>query len=475
MKDWEERLYALTEWCINEDRFDILNLYLKLSNKAADWIKNKKYGISAGDTFYVPRENGTKLKFTFYQGTTQLETVNNGLDNNYILISKTDSYKKEYSAIHQLEKELKSEKKGLGLPAPDNMYDLCADLNQGDTITFEGKNTYCCIKKDHRYLTLLKTFTGDIKNVSAKTFKHMEKVVIDYSKDSDRQDLFSQNRITSSGAIVTKVTSGSFAQEYINKLYSELQPGKTKKLKWGPINVLARRRRIGKGLVWYLDGEKTEEPVVKNIIGYFNNAPFETEFKRNNRNLKTNFDDLQCLETIKQMGAKTDFSSVYLMLCNYVANNHQSVSVDLKTFAPDNNGNYLAQGFAFQEIDGQVNVFALHYENNDFNNEVTNMKEIDIKEFVSFCNRVNEHNKTYLLDSVIKEIQQTYNTEELTANQIAVANRYVENKQSQNPLFTDKNVKKGTLEDLINGYANTSKEGSNHEPLEQSDFFINER
>ena len=45
MPDWEKALYVLTEECINEDRFNILNLYLKLSNSAANWIQNKKYGI----------------------------------------------------------------------------------------------------------------------------------------------------------------------------------------------------------------------------------------------------------------------------------------------------------------------------------------------------------------------------------------------------------------------------------------------
>ena len=474
MKDWEEHLTVLTERCIATDRFDILGLYLKLSNTAANWIADKTYDIKDGASFFVNRENGTKLEFIFYSDTTELWQRMDGDSQDYIIISKDDSAKKEYSKIYNLEAEMYKMKQGLGVKVPDEFYELCCDLKPGDTISFEHKNTYMCKKNRYGELTLLKAFTGDNKNITSRTFLNAETITANYRTEKGQQDFFSKNRVTSSGAIVTKITAESKAQEFINKLYSQTPIGTTKRLQWGPISVLAKRSRNikKKGLVWYLDGKKTDESVIKMMLGFFMNAPTTTEFVHKEPTIKTEFNDLQMLENIKTLCAKTNYEKIYTDLVDYVDIHKSDLMVNIHTFAPDNNGNFLAKSFAFKNIDGKTSVYELSYEDNDFNKDVVQIREVSAKEFVEFCNAVNKNNETYFIDAAKNEIKKELPDSQLTENQNLEVMQRAESYNTQIPIISQRDIKKYIpLEDLIEMHRTTNKEDSKDVITTVKNFF----
>ena len=102
------------------------------------------------------------------------------------------------------------------------------------------------------------------------------------------------------------------------------------------------------------------------------------------------------------------------------------------------------------------------------------MKEVSIDEFVSFCNKINEQNRTYFLKEAEDEIKKAYNIETLNNTQTQVVKAYAEKKRVQNPIINDKNLRKNTLEDLIQGFS-TEQEDKNHERINIKEFFNDER
>ena len=474
MKEWEEYLTVLTERSIFEDKFNVLGLYLKLSNQAANWINNNEYGIKSGDSFQVECETGDFLVFEFYKDTTELKLLNKDDGYETILIDKKDSALKEYRAVYAIEHAFKTSKLGLGVLFSRDMYTICSNLKVGDTISFEEKNSYCCKENKNGCLTLTKVFTGDNTNITTKTFLNAENVKVDYSSIGGRQNFFSKNRITASGAIVTKITSETKAQEFLNKLHSQIPKGTTKRLKWGPISLLAKKRRgfNEKGLIWYMDGKKIDVSVVKMMLGFFLNAPTTTEFVHKEQTVKKEFDDLQMLNHIKNLCAETKYEKIYNDLVGYVDTCKSDLMVNIHTFAPDENGNFLAKSFAFKNVDGRTSVFELSYEDNNFNNDAIQIREILVEDFVDFCNKVNANNKTYFIGKAREEIKVTEKIHTLTESQELEAKRRAEEERQKSPIINNNNIHTElTLDDLIEMHKTTKKEDS-YDVLEAAKNFF---
>lgn len=470
MKDWERRLATFANDCICKDRFDILGLYLKLSNTAGDWIAQRKHHIKAGDSFNVPCENKNILEFTFFEKTCELKLINPKTKDNTILISKDDSAAQEYKTIEKIAEAFKVSNQGLGRSRPPQMAALVTKMNVGDCLSFEERNTYLCIDKHDSTMSFLKVFCGNINTFTADKLNNIEKITIDIYSEYDWQNFYSQNRLSAYGLIMPTLSESTAAQQYINKLRGLVKEHHTKQLQWGNFNVLVRKKRIGKGLVWYIDGKKVDESTIKLLYGYFNNNPKEINYIRTERDEIKDFEDMECKRHLTQLEAQFQYADMFYYLCDYVSENQSSLKVDIKTFKPDAEGNFIAQKFAFQFENGKTKVYSITFENNDFANEINTIKEIDVNEFATFCAEVHRHNKVLCWDEQRESLRAQFSLNQLTPIQDKIAENMAD-KQVQKTSVIQNIKTDNTLEDIIKGYSNVSERREPHEPETNIDFF----
>ena len=470
MFKWERQLVTIANNCICSDRFNILNLYLQLSNTAGDWISKKQFGIKDGAKFNVPCENGNILQFTFYADTCELKLTNPNTKQNTVLISKNDSAAKEYKVINAISDTFRLTNQGLGQSRPKQMASLVANMNIGDCLSFEGRNTYLCLNKKNDNVTFLKVFGGDIANFTSDRLKNIEKITVNIYSEHDWQEFYSQNRLSAYGLILPTLSESTAAQQYINSLYGAIRKNQTKQLQWGNVNILARKKIVGKGLSWYIDGQKTDETVIKLLYGYFNNKPTEYDFIRTEPDNNKTFLDSECRTHVAMLESETKYTDIYHYLCDYTKEHKSDLKIDIKTYVPDDNGNFSAQKFAFTYENEAVKVYGVTFENNDFKADINSIKEVSVEEFTNFCHKVHENNKMFCWQKHRNNIREIYSLDVLTPIQDKVAEKLA-NKELQQISIIDQIKIDNTLDDVIKGYSSTIERRDNNEPTIPRDLF----
>ena len=458
LAEWEKRLVSIARQCIKKYPIGIHYLYITLSNMAANWIAENKYGIFDGAQLLIPMEDGNQLKFTFYRKTTQLELVNQNTGKSDVFISSESSARKEYRDIQTLERYINVSGTKLGYAPTEEWIEFLQQIKVGDTITFEGAHTYCCLKAKNGVLSLIETFTGNPENITAKTFDSIEIIKVNIFSPMERKLLFSKNKYDVMGIAVPTVTEGTFAQQELNRLVHELQKRQTKVMHWGPINVSVRKNITNDGFVWYVNGKKTNEILIKMMLGYFNNGPMSTEFIRDSHDTLTDFEDYDCLNKVKAFCAIAKYANAFDTICAHVLEYKQDVSVNLKTFKPDEYGNYIATCFAFKYEKDQVQVYQIDYEDNDFKKDISKYQLVDEAKFIEVCELINRHNRAFWFN----EIFEKYHLSCPTETQARIINNTLDLKTQKNPIINEVNFKQYiTLDSLLDSYNNNNNKEEN--------------
>ena len=420
MLEWEMRLTTITERLGRKDRCKLKQLYYTLSTTAAEWIKNNQYGIKDGDIFMVENEVGAKCYFTFHEEYTELGVLS-FLINPYIIVEGSD-IQQGYRNLDIVEFCIDGDRRGIGTGLPGSFAWMLYNVKPGDTFSFEGRYTYCCLKLGKYKMKIVPIYTGDITRISNTTFSKMEPVIVEFYEERFKRDMYATNRINLSGAIVTKYTTGKYIDKYIDNIKSSMKPGETRKFKYGKIDVAIKRKKFDKkkkpNFCWYLGDEKVIEESIRVMMGYFNNATLEMSIEREEKDDLTEYYDMECCTRVKECGERENYRGVYREIVEYVAQNKGKVSINLKTFEPYGDGNYLSVCFDFKYEDNQVMVRKYYYDKNDFNKEVKIAKDVNLEEFIEFCNKVNQNNKVYYMET---DYKRTYKGRDSMSEKIKLA------------------------------------------------------
>lgn len=259
------------------------------------------------------------------------------------------------------------------------------ELEVGDCLTYEWRNTYYCIDRDDRVLTLKKCYTGNFGKLSAKTFEKAEIIKVNMVDDKDVQSIFRDNLICHMrGIFVAKMTKAAFIEQYIANIDAEIKAGESKELKWGLMKVLVKKSLIDNTLSWYIDGKIMSEDIIKNMIGCFKNAPQEFCFIRKKPTEDKRLLDEFCFCELMDLYRGIDYPNMFLMIDNYVIENSEDLTVEVNTFVPDENSNYLAQKFSFVYEDGDSKIY-----------QFPQNEEIDFCDLIGVYIKCNEENTNY--------------------------------------------------------------------------------
>lgn len=477
-KEWERRLTHLADKCIKDDKYAMMHLYLTLSNNAANWINAGLYDIEQGDTFTIPHENGNCLQFKFYNDTCELQMIDSETNNALMLISAQDSAIKEYSKLRNIEESYKFIKQGLGLRFPISMTKTFENLKPGDSVTFPEHNTYCCVNRSGNTLTLSKLYGGSVNDITYDTVSKIENIKLNIYNFNQMQDLFVQNRSSAIIRTYAKVIEKNHAQEFINKLILEVPEGKTRQLQWGQLNILVRKKRLNpkKGFVWYIDGHKVDEDAIKVLYAYFNSNPTQYDFIRKDNSKVTDFNDWECVNYIQHLSSHRQYEDIYQHLCDYVKNNDDLLTIDIKTFKPDVDGNFISQKFSFSYENGIPKVYGITFVNNDFKDEIETIKEISMSEFKEFCVLVNSKNYDLILDAEIEKVKEEFDKTELNWIYEQIAKNRAVATYKDTPLISQNNIKSdATLEDIIRGFTSVQEGDYSNEQQKHKTIHSTER
>ena len=148
--DWQRKMYAAIRKAIEESKYDMVNVYLKLEQVSKGYLASGE--MQEGDEIKIPLENKITLIQRFYNNYSTLEAI--GKNRSQMLIKDTDSYKKEYGKLDALTLGLEQSDLGIGPHYPEEFKKALADMKPGQMFIYGTGATYLCIGSSNEHVQL---------------------------------------------------------------------------------------------------------------------------------------------------------------------------------------------------------------------------------------------------------------------------------------------------------------------------------
>jgi len=374
--------------------------------------------MKEGDSFTVPLENGAFLKQIFYKDYSVLRLKRPNMEESEV-ISKKDSYKKEYSYLLGYTNALEDSQLGIGPRFPNDFLRTLRNIKAGQVLIFENGKSYVCEYNKDNVLRLVKT-SDDVYVPHISEFQKSEAFSVNLTDNIGIQHLYAQMRNMYTDDVEFRTTTTYKAQELLNKCLAGLDK-QTKVLQIGPNKIRVKKSVFGKNLVYYDEnGTKISEDSVKVLLGWLNAAPVITEFDRKQYTEKSFFDDTMFKSDLSLFLSAEEFHIASGAIETYMKENgNEDLSIKFHSY----DKNATAVSFIFKHVDNKIKIYKAIYQDNDYSKDVKTIKEASFSEFETFCKqKYNEHQsfvKTDINDvSVLKERLLVVDVKSTTLNDI---------------------------------------------------------
>lgn len=403
LKNWEINMYSALRIAMNQSKYDILNLYLKLEKASKKFFEINE--MTEGDTFTIPLEDGSFLEHKFYKDCTTVDLINPDKTIKSA-ITREDSYKKEYSFLDGYTQALKNSEMGIGPHYPEELKEFLKNIKVGEVLVFDNGKSFVCSLNDGEQLNLIQTSNNTkVPHISEINKSKSYSVIL--SNKLSLQHFYSAVRDNYNDDLRCRITTTNKAQELINRCYAGLDK-KTKKIKIGPNEFKVKKSINSNKMKWYdNNGNKIEEEKVKLLLGWLDIVPVITEFKREETDPQNEFNDNIIREEINKLFAGKYFMDAADMLSKYCVANNQELSINLSSYI-DNNGNYEATTFVFRSDNNNCRIFKLSYADNDFTKDPNQIEEVDEADFYEFCEQKFDERFIMIENDIKKEILKNY-------------------------------------------------------------------
>lgn len=376
MKTWEYSMTSAMRVAMNQNKYDTLNLYLKLEKASKKYLESGE--MKEGDVFFTPLENGAFLEQHFFKNYSVLDVIRP--DKQVIhVISKDDSCNHEYRQLLGYSQALEDSGLGIGPKYPEKLVAILKDLKVGQVLVCENGRSYVCEQNTNGWLQLVRTSdTTAIPHFSA--FQNNERISVLLSDNISIQHFYAQIRDNHNDDVRFRVTTTHRAQELLNQCFAGLND-KTKLLKIGPNEIRVKKSLFSKELTFYgNDGSKISENSVKMMLGWLDVAPVITEFERKAHTPETEFNDNMMRSDFDTLFSLEGYDEAHTLIAGYCLQNKGAVSINFKSYV---NGEAIS--FIFKYHNGNCQIYKATYEDNNFLNDPTKLEPSTTEEFVSFC------------------------------------------------------------------------------------------
>ena len=379
MKSWEFSMTSAMRTAMRQNRFDTLNLYLKLEKASKKYLENGE--MKEGDSFKIPLENGAFLEQFFYKDYSTLNLIRPTKEITTV-ISKESSIKQEYEYLLGYTDALEDSGMGIGARFPEFFRTALKEVKPGQVLVFDNGRSYVCTENDQFQLKLVRT-SETIKIPHISEFQNSESHDVSLTSDISIQNFYTKLRDDYNDDVRFRMTTTYNAQEMLNKLTAGLDK-QARVLQIGPNRITVKKKFLSKGLSFYNEkNEKISEESVKIALAWLKAAPVVTEFVRKDKpSPHQEFDDNMLRANLDKLFANKEFDLAGHLIGNYCEQNKQDLSINFSSYV---NGN--ATSFSFRCEEDGVKLYRITYEDNDFTSEPTKIERVSFKEFKDFCTK----------------------------------------------------------------------------------------
>ena len=137
--EYRDALMAVCRRCLNEDKYDFVNLYIQLHDEANKLIESGV--MKPRSTFDVPIENGSYLIFKFLKNRTNVYVHTN--QGEMFIDGARKKLAKDMIAAYQC--GVRTSGYGIGTGFPQLFKDTLYSLKAGEMIEFNNGTAYVCV------------------------------------------------------------------------------------------------------------------------------------------------------------------------------------------------------------------------------------------------------------------------------------------------------------------------------------------
>lgn len=399
IKNWQASMFSAMRVAMFQNRFDLLNLYLKLEKASKKYLETGE--MQEGDSFRVPLEVGTILNIEFYKNysTVIAEHPDNTKE---IAISEKDSYKKEYRYLDAFSTALRLQGLGIGPKRPEEFMKTIKNAKVGDVFVFDhGKSLLCTtVFKQHR--NFVET-CGMCNIPSVDEFKKQKEYSVDTTNMLSLQELYRDVKDPYSCNIKMSITSITEARGILNSLLRNRDI--TKELTIGPNRFIIQPSKEGKGLIYYdQTGKQISEEKILLLLSWLEANPNKIEVKDiRPQTPMTEIDNIMFKQTVDEYMSKHEFEAAVKYIACQCMESPEVLQVDMKSYVR-NDLDYEAVSFCFKCEDEKITIKKLTYEDNDFSKSPSAIENASMEDVVRYCEKKYDERFTYVKSSFVEDV-----------------------------------------------------------------------
>lgn len=403
LKPWEFHLTSAMRTAMYANKFDIVNLYIKLEQTAKEYLESGE--MKEGDSFKIPLENGAMLTQSFYKGysTLTLKRPNNKIRE---VISKDDLYKKEYTFLIGYSEALEDSELGIGARFTEKIKNALSEIKVGQVITFENGRSYVCRCTNGKDIGLTQV-SNLTKIPDMSEFEETKEDMVHIQSDLSLQHFYAQVRDDYNDDVRGRFSMSYKTQEIYNQIYAGIG-NKLKLVQLGPNVFRVKKALLSRELRWYdNNGKLIPNEKIKSIIGWLNTAPVIMDFKRDEQTYKQEFDDNLLKGEVNQLLSNKEYENAGKMIMAYCEKEKETLSINISSYI-DKNDDYQAVSFVFSYNNGKCNISKLTYDDNNYLSDPSYIEESSLEEFIEFCHLKYDENFLYIENDIKSQLLEQY-------------------------------------------------------------------
>lgn len=414
-KDWQKEIQCAYLKAREKNTSEISGLYDVVSRIADKYFDTEE--IAEGAETFVPLTNGSRIYFTFYYNSTAVDVENiSNAKKRKPLINKEDSAAVIDTKLKAWDLSMENSNTYIGEKYPKSLQTLLSNITAGEIISFVDGASYSCLNNDNKgHLDLTKVFDGNLSQFTLENLSKKQHVLLNINDPDELQRFYNKNRKYLTERVEYSYSHIDEATKKIEQIEDQLTPDKLKQLTLGNITLIAKKSRISDQTVWYdSHGDKIDRETVALVLGLLNNHLRERTYKYNENNDHNLVISHLAEKHIEELCANQEYDKMFQYITTQIMTNGSGMSVNFQHFTnKPETFDQIPEAISFIKENNQVKCYALTFEDNDFNKDVKQAKEINASEFVKKCEQLYSQNchilKTRTEEEIVEQYQQLKN------------------------------------------------------------------